>query len=290
MITDAGHHANVEHLVYLARSRCDEGESPAQRRHRTPRRAEHRPRRRARASATTARRSSSTPTQAPTAFYHDCDRRRRPTRSSRRLRPMQHRSASPHRSGTPAWKTKPVDVRRVHRRSSGASRVATDHGERAAPNRSSGRRRTHRSSTDPSSSPTCSRDLAAHEGPHRLRARHAFADERRRAVHRVRRRARRPRLRLAVAVRAHHRRLPRSAHRPRGRGRTHEEVEARHERAGAPRPQPGARRQGVGQPRPPLRRSDPARVRPRRRRPARAAGVRRRARASERSGSTRPCR
>ena len=54
------------------------------------------------------------------------------------------------------------------------------------------------------------------------------------------------RLRLAVAVRAAHRRGARPAGRPRLRRRPHHEAQARHERAGGARPQPGGAGQGAG--------------------------------------------
>ena len=85
-------------------------------------------------------------------------------------------------------------------------------------------------------------------------------------------------VRLAVALGAGERRRARSDHRALGRGRPHEEAQARDERAGAAGSQPGAARQGAGEPRRAVRRAAAARVRARGREPGRAAGVRRRAR------------
>ena len=89
-----------------------------------------------------------------------------------------------------------------------------------------------------------------------------------------------PRFRLAVAVRAHHRRGARSGRRDGVRRRAHDPHQVRDERDGAARAQPGARGQGAGQPRPALGRPAAARLRPRRRRPPGAAGLRRRAEAT----------
>ena len=144
---------------------------------------------------------------------------------------------------------------------------------------SNGPRPIRRSSTAPIWSPNFSSTLPAHEGPHRLRARHTFAHERCRTrsppsstpskghgfdslwlSERLTGDCPDPLIGLAVAA-----------------GRT-TEVEARHERASAAGPQPGARRQGVGQPRPALGWSSAARIRTRRRRSAGTAGVRCRAR------------
>ena len=60
------------------------------------------------------------------------------------------------------------------------------------------------------------------------------------------------------------------------RRRSDDQAEVRHQRAGAPWPQPRRAGQGAGDPRPPVGRTAAPGVRPRRRRPARAAGLRRR--------------
>src|SRR4029453_14934255 len=114
------------------------------------------------------------------------------------------------------------------------------------------------------------------EGPHRDRAGHADPGGRRRALPRLRRRARGPGLRLAVAQRAPHRAGPRPPHRPGGGGGAHAEAQARHERPRAARPQPRGGGQGAGQPRPAVGRPAATGGRPRRPGAGRAPCLRRR--------------
>ena len=84
------------------------------------------------------------------------------------------------------------------------------------------------------------------------------------------------RLRLALALGAHHRRRARPDHRARRGSRSDHQAQARHQRAGALRPQPRAARQGAREPRRPLRRPIPPGLRTRHRTPGGAAGVRHR--------------
>ena len=97
-------------------------------------------------------------------------------------------------------------------------------------------------------------------------------------------------LRLALAVGAGHRRLPRPDRRPGDGGGPHHEAEVRVLRARAPGPQPDAAGQGAGHPRPPVRRAAAPGLRARRGRPRRAPGLRRSSGASGRRASTRRCR
>ncbi len=125
------------------------------------------------------------------------------------------------------------------------------------------------------------------EGTHRLRAGRA-PRHRRRPVRRTGRPARGSAVRFAVALGAAHGTVPRPDRRAGGRRRTHAEAQARHQRPGAPRPQPGRRGQGVGHARRALGRAHPPGVRARCSRPEGAPGVRRRARRAGRPLRRRP--
>ena len=99
-----------------------------------------------------------------------------------------------------------------------------------------------------------------------------------------------PRLRLAVAVGAHQRPGARPDARPHVRGGAHQEDQARHERAGAARPEPGPPGQVVGDARRALGRPGAPRVRARHRAPGRASRRSASSAATGRRSSTRRCR
>ena len=102
VITGAGHHPSVEHLVYLTAFACDEGESPA-------------------ATATDADLPATdlasalevhddgtatvNPAMVVDGFYHDCDAADADA-AAQRLRPI-HMSCFTTPLGPPAWRTKP---------------------------------------------------------------------------------------------------------------------------------------------------------------------------------------
>ena len=127
--------------------------------------------------------------------------------------------------------------RRAHRFVAGHRHLRADHRCRR-PLRVPGRGPD--ASPPPVRWPTGSR-RPPHESPHRLRLRdparlHGCQ------LHDHGRRARSTRLRLALALRAHHRRRPRSDHRARRRGRTYHPAQARDQCAGAVGTQPGLAR------------------------------------------------